>query len=419
MRRKFEELRENLFEFAEQDEYTMLVVRCSSDELAYVLTFFQALEQTRDADYVLAFAQPFPSAAGYLNAVMDSVCQQVEAANLMRAEEELEPLPPVPEELLDQGKAPEQRLFGLLMYLRCLLPNEQDHRLHLGFMPLEISDWSSFVRLMRAIMPVTEVPPWMGAMRIVTWDDRQKRLLTEQMLACRTDLVLSFEIDLSTPALTDQLARDAADPTVPVMERMACLMQLAALDFSYKRYPDAIEKYGVLYRFYEEQEVPSMQALCLLGVGDVLRSVGKLPEARERLQQGIALATEANALPVLLNLLQSVTLVCMDLLELEEAESYADSGTKVAAALLNAYSYCDFFELRGDTQIAQGKHGEGLLSYAKCEELCEKYEYTFRWASVLERQIQLFSGARMRTEEREARGRLDMVRQREQGEARP
>ncbi len=419
MRRKFEEIRENLFEFADQDEYSLLVVRCLSDELAYVLTFFQALEQIRDADYVLAFPQVFPSAAGYLNGVMDSVCLQVEAANQQREEQDLEPLPPIPDELLDQQEAPEQRLFGLLMYLRCLLPNEQDHRLLLGFLPLEVQDWDGFVRLMRAIVPVDEVPEWMRAMRIVTWDDRQLRRLTDQITASRTDRVLAFETDLSTPALTDQLTRDAANPTVPVMERMACLLQLAALDYSYKRYPDALEKYGVLFAFYESHELPSMQAMCMLGVGDVLRAVNQLPEARERLQQGIALATSANALAVLLPLLQSITLVCMELSEPEEAESYADSGTKVAAALLNPYAYCDFFELKGDAQIAQGLHGEGLLSYTKCEELCEKYEYHYRWSSVLERQVQLFKGARMRDERRDAQTRLDVVHLHEEQGARP
>lgn len=272
MRQKFEAIKENLFEFADQDDYPMLVVRCKGDELAYVLTFFQALEQTREADYVLAFAQPFPSAQGYLNGVMDSVCLQVEAAAQLREEQpeaEIPELPPVPDELLDQQMPPEQRLFGLLMYLRGLLPNEQDHRLILGFLPLEVQDWQAFVELMRRVMPVEEVPPWMTTMRIVTWDDRDQRLLTRQIDATATDLLLSFEVDLSPEALTDQLTRDAANPTVPVAERMACLMH---------------------------------------------------------------------------------------------------------------------------------------------EELCEKYEYHFRWGTVLERQVQIYKGARMRDQAQEAMGRLDAVR---------
>ncbi len=409
MRQKFERLRENLNEFVEQGDYPMLVVRCLNDELAYVLTFFQALDQTRLSDYIFSFPQPFSSATGYLNGVMDNLCEQLEAAGPIREEKGLEPLPPFPDELLDQQKPPEERIFGLLMYLRGLLPDEEGHRMAIGFLPLEVEDWEGFADLMRRIMPIGEVPDWMEALRIVAWDDRGRRLVTQRIEACGTDLVLNHEIDFSTPALIDQMTRDAANPTVPSMERMACLLQLAALDYAYKRYADAVEKYGMLYAFYEEHELPSMQAMCLLGMGDVLRAIDHLPEAKERLQQGIALAIEGNALPVLLNLLLSITHVCMEQLELEEAEGYADMGTKVAAALLNVYAHCDFFELRGNAQIAQGKQDEGLGSYLQCEELCQTHRYHHRWSSVLERQVVIFERAQMRSERCDAQARLDAV----------
>jgi hypothetical protein len=61
--------------------------------------------------------------------------------------------------------------------------------------------------------------------------------------------VLTCEVDFSTPALTDGLSQGAADVSLPVTERMACLYQLAALDYTYKRYPDALQKFGVLHDF--------------------------------------------------------------------------------------------------------------------------------------------------------------------------
>jgi tetratricopeptide (TPR) repeat protein len=409
MRQKFEELRENLEEFAEQDDYPMLVIKCLSNELMYVVTFFEALNQTHPADYVLAFPQPFPSPAGYLDGVSASIAEQVAIANPRREEEGLAPFPPVPDELLDTRCPPQERLFGLLMYLRGLIPNEEDHRVIIGFFPMEVTDWEGFNALMRGIMPVSKIPPWVGALRIMTYDDRNRRLLSQQMEVNRTAFVLTFEVDFSTEALTNQLNRDVSNPSVPVMERMTYMLQLAALDYSYKRYAEALEKYGILHNFYQEHEVPAMQAAALLGAGDVLRAVRKLPEAKERYQQGIGLAIESNSLAVLVNLLLSITPVCIELLDLEEAESYADSGTKVAAGALSPYAYCDFFELRGDAQISQGKHEEGLASYLKCEEVCQIHNYFHRWKSVLNRQIQLFKGADMRTELREAKTRLDVV----------
>jgi hypothetical protein len=41
--------------------------------------------------------------------------------------------------------------------------------------------------------------------------------------------------------------------------------------------------------------------------------------------------------------------------QFDEAESYADSGAKVAAAVLNPFAYADMHELKGDAQMGQEK----------------------------------------------------------------
>lgn len=411
MRRRFEELRENLEEFVQQDEFPMLVVGCLPEELAYVLKFFQGLEQTHPEHFLVFFPQPFTNAAAYIDGVVESIRLQVEAAGPLREERGDPPFPPLPSELTDHRRTPEERLFAVLQYLRTLLPNEEDHRVIAGFLPLECSDFPAYLRLMTTIMPITEVPPWMGALRIVAYDHRGDRLMMNAMRAREVERVLTFEVDFSTPALTDALARDAANPSLPVAERMTYLFQLAALDYSYKRYQDAIDKYGVLYQFYESMELPAMQALCLLGVGDVMRAVGSFPVAKEKYQQGLALALEHQALASMLNLLISVTEVCFDLRQYAEAESYADSGTKVAAGLMNSYAYCDFHERKADAQVAQGKLAEAIATYRKAQELCQMYEYHHRWASVLEKQVKLFGDARMSRERREAEEALLGVRE--------
>jgi tetratricopeptide (TPR) repeat protein len=75
---------------------------------------------------------------------------------------------------------------------------------------------------------------------------------------------------------------------------MQALLQLAALDYSYKRYPAALEKYALLHAWYAEQGLKELQALCLQGTGDVLRAVGKLEQAKERYQQGLATLLEVS-----------------------------------------------------------------------------------------------------------------------------
>jgi len=410
MRRKFEELRENLEEFVAQDEYPMLVVGCTPEELAYVIKFFQGLEEPHPEHFLVTFPQPFHTAALYVDGVVESVRLQVEAAGPLRAARRECPFPPIPSEAHDRGLPPEARLFAALMYLRGLLPDEDEHRVVVGLLPLECADRAAYRRLVASVMPRDEVPPWMGALRLVACDDRRDRVLVDAMRANGVTRVLTFEVDLSTPALTDALSRAAADPALPVMERMTSLHQLAALDYSYQRYPDALEKYGALFAFYGSMGLPAMQALCLHGVGDVLRATGDPAAAKGRYQQGLALAMEHKALAPMLNLLLSATEVCFELRHYPDAERFAESGTKVAAAVMNVYAYCDLHERWGDALVAQQRHGEGLAAYKKCEALCGKFEYGPRLESVLERQVRLFETARMGAERREAESALAAAR---------
>jgi tetratricopeptide (TPR) repeat protein len=411
LRRKFEELRENLEEFVQQDEYPMLVVGCLAEELAYVLQFFKGLGEPHPEHFLVFFPQPFHTPHGYLDGVVESVRLQVEAAGPLRAERGEPPFPPLPPELDDTRQTPEKRLFATLMYLRTLLPNEEQHRVIVGLLPLECTDRNAYIRLLGSVMPVTEVPPWMGALRIVAYDDRRERSLLEAMRKNKVEKVVTFEVDFSTPALTDSLTKDAADTTLPTMERMMALLQLAALDYSYKRYQDAIDKYGVLYTYFEGEALPAMQAMCLLGVGDVMRAVGNLKTAKETYQRGIALAMEHKALPPLLNLLLSITDCCLELQHYPDAASYAESGTKVAAGVLNPYAYCDLHEKWGQALVAQNKLADGIAILEKARELCQMYEYFHRWGSVLERKIALFRDARMSKELREAEDELRGVRE--------
>jgi tetratricopeptide (TPR) repeat protein len=389
MKRKFEELRENLDEFALQNDYPVLVVGCTSEELPYAAKFLQSLEEGHPADFILVFPQPFPSAASYLNLVVENLRIQLDGAEKLRAERGEPPFPPLPAKVADERGEPEGRLRALLEYFRTLLPNEQEHRAVVGFLPLQCADFDAYARLFATILPVSEFPPWMAALRVVVYDDRNARRIGPVMAARKVERALSFDVDFSTPALTNALSVDAADTSLPVAERMACMVQLAALDYSYKRYPDALEKYGLLYKYYEGAELPPMASLCLLGAGDTLRASGQPQAAKEMLQRGIALAMEHKALAMLLNGLLSIVEVCFELGDHADAESYADSGGQVAAAALNPYAYADLCERKGDAQLAQGRGADALASYEKCRQLCQMYEYPPRWESVLKKVIRV------------------------------
>jgi tetratricopeptide (TPR) repeat protein len=390
MKRLFEELRENLEEFVAQDDYPALVVACLPEELAYVASFLRALDEKRPADFILIFGETFGSPQGYVDGAVAALRAQLDAAAPVRQERGEPPFPPPPALLEDRRQSPASRLAGLLDYARGLLPNEADHRVVVGFLPLACSDPDGYAELMASILPGRELTSAWRAVRMVAYDDRSGRPLAPRITAQGNDRVLLFEVDFSTPKLTDALNVSAADTSLPLAERMASLLQLAALDYSYKRYDDALAKYAALYAYYDAQKIPAMGALCLLGAGDTLRASGQIGPGKEMLQRGIAFALEHRALPPLLNGLMSIVELCFEQREFEEAEGYADSAARVAAGSLNAIAYCDLLERRGDAQLARGKLGEALQSLQKCRELSGKYGYHAREISALTKLVPLY-----------------------------
>ena len=409
MRRKAEELREALDEFVSQVEFPMLLVGCLPEELVYLLKFIEGIDQTRPEAYVVILSGSFTTAEAYVDSAVEFLKLQLAGAEPVRIEQGDPPFPPLPKDVEDRRIAPEQRLQRILIYLSDLVPKDDEHFVVVGLLPLSCSDFPGYAKLVGAFVPAPQHAAWMARLRIIAYDNRTQPLLKPVMERAQLDGVLYYGIDFSTPAITNALSVDAADPTLPLAERMACLHQLAAVDFAYKRYPDAIEKYAVLNEYYASVEQPAMQAICVNGAADALRSGGQLQGAKELLQRGIALGMQAKSLPALVNLLSSITEVCLQLGHHVEAESYADSGAKVAAGALSPTVYADMFEKKGDAQIARNKVAEGLASYKRCEELCKLYEYFYRWKSVLQRQADLYRGANMHRELQTAEHELALV----------
>jgi hypothetical protein len=375
MKRLFDELRENLDEFIAQNDYPALAIVGTVDELAYVGAFLRALDDRNPADFVLLFEQPFTGAVDYMEAIVQALRVQLDAAKSVRTERGDPPFPPLPPALDDRLLRPEERLRKLVEYARTLLPNETDHRLILALLPRTCADDHAYAKLVTSVLPTGAPPASLRAVRLVLHDARDGRPLAALIQSQRVDRVLVLELDLSTPSLTNALTLAAANTSLPVAERMPSLLQLAALDYAYRRYDDALAKYRTLYAYYDGQRIHAMSATCLFGAGDALRARGDRDAAKALLQSGIVLALRHRVLLPLLNGFLSLVELCFELGEFEEAEGYADSGAKVAAAVLNPIAHCDLLERRGDAQRATGKTAEAIASYEWCHRLSEKFRY--------------------------------------------
>jgi tetratricopeptide (TPR) repeat protein len=192
---------------------------------------------------------------------------------------------------------------------------------------------------------------------------------------------------------------------------MEALAQLAALDHAHRRYPQAIEKYGVLYNYYGEHKVPGMQAVVLQGVGDVLRRQGDLKGARDKYQQGIALLSEPSALPILLNLTAAAGDVSLELRDHATAEGFFDIAQQIAGKLLNAFAKGDVLEKQGVARDEAGDHAGAIQVWKDASALCETFGYHERRRAVLEHLITAYKRAGQDAERRACEAELDAVRQ--------
>jgi tetratricopeptide (TPR) repeat protein len=398
VKKKFDDLRENLAEFVEQTDYRCLLLGCTPEEAPYAAQFLEGVDLSRPEDYVLTFVEAFITPSAYLDGLVCRLAEQLGAADEVRRARGEDPFPAPPAELGDPARPLAERLGHLLCFLANLLPNEREHAFVVAFLPFENRDNDAYCRLMASLLPVPEAPPWMAPLRIVLADDRRERQLAHLSREQSAPSVLYYEVDFSTPALTDALSRDAADPSVPMPQRMASLLQLAALDFSYRRFDAAIQKYGVLHEYYRDPPLPTMQALCLQGLGDSLHASGKSGAGKRALQSALALALEHRALVPLVQSLLSMVGVCEALGHHADTESYAESGRKAAEASMNAPVYVTFVEKKADAQLAQDKPAEAVETYRKCVTLAELYELFSIWKSVLHKLGAVYREARMRTE---------------------
>ena len=398
MKRKFEELRENLDEFTQQSDYSLLLLGCKPEEALYAAQFLGGLDAAHPEDYFLTFVEPFERPGAYLDALVKSLVEQLREANELRTARGEPPLPEPPVELRDGRVPPEARLSRLLRFLPRLLPREPGHAVVVSFLPSANRDLDAYCRLMESILPEREAPRWMASLRIIISDDRDARRLVTRQRALGVATALSYEVDFSTPALTDALGREAQDPSLPMAQRMVALLQLAALDFSYRRYADAADKYGVLYQHFRERQQPAMAVLCLQGLGDAQHAAGDAAAAKRTLQSGLALALQHRALIPLLHALLSITGVCSTLEHHEDAESYAASGVLAARAALNAPLYVAFLEKQAGAQRLRGEPALALETYRRCVELCATYEQFSVWESALGALGALYREARMTSE---------------------
>jgi tetratricopeptide (TPR) repeat protein len=291
------------------------------------------------------------------------------------------------------------------------MPAQGGHRVVWAFLPLQVADYEGYARVVGEFVPWKGPELWMRGLRVVARDDRLRPFLHPALRKSKAPGVLLYEMDMSPAALNDALVLEAGDKSLPVARRVQALVQLAGLDYAYKRYPEAIEKYVFLFNFYAERKAPAMQAIALQGVGDCLRRQGDVKGARVRYRQALTLGMQAKALPVLLNLTSTLGDVAMELRDPVEAAGFFKLAAEIAGRAMNPFARADALEKQGLALDRIGDVAAAVLVWRDAAKLSETFKYHERRRTVLGRLIAAYKGLYLDKERRACEAELEAATQ--------
>jgi tetratricopeptide (TPR) repeat protein len=410
MRRKLQELTDTVAEFVDQGDNLTLVLGTDDASMPLVVKTIEGLDQQNDSDLFLLFPDDAGPPDAYLSAIATRLEAQLMVANDLRKEKGEPAWPGLPVACHDVREPPAARLRAAIEHVRGLMPPDGDHRLVWALLPLAIKDQVGYAQIVGQLIPRTTIEPWMRGTRFLVRDEREPPFLIPALKKRQAQGVLVYRPDFSAAAVEAELNKDALDPEAPVPERMQALMQLAGLDYAHQRFPEAIEKYGILFAYYREHDAKEMQGICLQGIGDILRRSGKPVEAKTRYQQGLAICAESPAVVVTMNLCVAAGDVSLELRQLPDAAGYFELAEQIATKIINPFVKADCMEKRGQVLELQNDPGGAVRLWRDCAGLCRQFEYRHRLVSVLERMRAWFKKAAMRKELREVETELDGLR---------
>src|SRR5262249_28740857 len=124
------------------------------------------------------------------------------------------------------------------------------------------------------------------------------------------------------------LLADAADPKVPMAERMQAEVQLAYLDCAHRRFDAATARFRRTLAYFQWAGVPVMEGLIISGLGDLERGKETWKQAQHWYSCAVVPAAEAGNPILLANIVQNLALVAYHEKRFAEAEErYGELAT--------------------------------------------------------------------------------------------
>jgi tetratricopeptide (TPR) repeat protein len=237
---------------------------------------------------------------------------------------------------------------------------------------LKISRYEDYALLFETLLKHEHPIPWCHHMRVILRDEPSVPAL--KPLAPKVGRVQEFAVDLGPAALQKAMEEEAASEELPIGERLQNAMLLAGMDFSNRRYADALAKYAILLKYHLAAKDNTMTALVLNGMGEVYDRMEKPREAKAHFESALTPALASEAKVVLLNVTLNLANLHLKHKFHAEAEIYYDAAANLAQAQVMPQVMIQALENRGVCQYQQGRVKEGVASWEQAEGLAKAVE---------------------------------------------
>jgi tetratricopeptide (TPR) repeat protein len=293
MQKLFDTMQREVVEFLGQRNQAFLVVVSGLVECA-ALSKFLADEESNGPDVHWTFAQPFTNAEAWVHDVVADYCKQIKTLiESCREENETPPEHP-PVAVHDPRIAPARRLRMICEHARNMMSDLRTSKVVFSWLPSSISDGLAYAQLMIEWMATHEADIWYRSMRFVIREDKDQPHLSSLVAAGNSPRIRIYKPDLGPAAIEKSLEDEVNDESAPLPKRMNFLFILAGMDIGFNRPVAAVEKFGLLARYYCGTQDKAMEALSLNGVGEAYARAGNYQKAKHHFETALTPAAQIN-----------------------------------------------------------------------------------------------------------------------------
>jgi hypothetical protein len=185
-------------------------------------------------------------------------------------------------------------------------------------------------------------------------------------------------VDLSPDAIHVALQAQAGDETLPLAERVNSCLLLAGIDYSHGRYDRAIQQYDVVHRYAAASQNPTLAAIALNGMADVMHTQGRTQDAALLMQTALAPAALAPTppVPVLQDLYQKLGTHHLAQRQFPEAEVFLQGAADFAYVMHDPIQRLRALRTLGEAQYWQGNVVGALKTWFSGAVIAGKLEMT-------------------------------------------